>query len=96
MFNIVKINLKFCNLSLFVLFSHNTKTTSWLDPRSLDKSQKPLEESEDDGMSLCAHNYPECHVSDLLYIYLSFALKQLVVFLFKNENLRQKTLTLFL
>ncbi|XP_037534545.1 membrane-associated guanylate kinase, WW and PDZ domain-containing protein 1b [Nematolebias whitei] len=27
---------------------HNTKTTSWLDPRSLDKSQKPLEESEDD------------------------------------------------
>ncbi|XP_017285458.1 membrane-associated guanylate kinase, WW and PDZ domain-containing protein 1b isoform X9 [Kryptolebias marmoratus] len=27
---------------------HNTKTTSWLDPRSLDKPQKPLEESEDD------------------------------------------------
>uniref|UniRef100_A0A8C6UM35 Membrane associated guanylate kinase, WW and PDZ domain containing 1 n=1 Tax=Neogobius melanostomus TaxID=47308 RepID=A0A8C6UM35_9GOBI len=28
---------------------HNTKTTSWIDPRCLDKPQKPLEESEDDG-----------------------------------------------
>ncbi|KAJ8259766.1 hypothetical protein GJAV_G00173160 [Gymnothorax javanicus] len=27
---------------------HNTKTTSWIDPRSLDKPQKPLEECEDD------------------------------------------------
>ncbi|KAM9408235.1 membrane-associated guanylate kinase, WW and PDZ domain-containing protein 1b [Pholidichthys leucotaenia] len=27
---------------------HNTKTTSWIDPRCLDKPQKPLEESEDD------------------------------------------------
>ncbi|XP_015240763.1 PREDICTED: membrane-associated guanylate kinase, WW and PDZ domain-containing protein 1-like isoform X9 [Cyprinodon variegatus] len=27
---------------------HNTKTTSWLDPRCLDKPQKPLEECEDD------------------------------------------------
>ncbi|XP_069499801.1 membrane-associated guanylate kinase, WW and PDZ domain-containing protein 1 isoform X9 [Ambystoma mexicanum] len=27
---------------------HNTKTTSWLDPRGLNKQQKPLEECEDD------------------------------------------------
>ncbi|XP_062315119.1 membrane-associated guanylate kinase, WW and PDZ domain-containing protein 1-like isoform X5 [Osmerus eperlanus] len=27
---------------------HNTKTTSWMDPRCLDKSSKPLEECEDD------------------------------------------------
>ncbi|XP_005731267.1 membrane-associated guanylate kinase, WW and PDZ domain-containing protein 1b isoform X11 [Pundamilia nyererei] len=27
---------------------HNTRTTSWIDPRCLDKPQKPLEESEDD------------------------------------------------
>ncbi|XP_059385361.1 membrane-associated guanylate kinase, WW and PDZ domain-containing protein 1-like isoform X7 [Carassius carassius] len=27
---------------------HNTKTTSWIDPRCLDKPQKPLEECEDD------------------------------------------------
>lgn len=32
------------------IFSHNTKTTSWIDPRCLDKPQKPLEECEDDGM----------------------------------------------
>uniref|UniRef100_A0A3P9HB09 Membrane associated guanylate kinase, WW and PDZ domain containing 1b n=1 Tax=Oryzias latipes TaxID=8090 RepID=A0A3P9HB09_ORYLA len=34
---------------LCVLCSHNTKTTSWIDPRCLDKPQKPLEECEDDG-----------------------------------------------
>lgn len=34
---------------LVFLFSHNTKTTSWIDPRCLDKPQKPLEECEDDG-----------------------------------------------
>ncbi|GAA6070161.1 membrane-associated guanylate kinase, WW and PDZ domain-containing protein 1 isoform X1, partial [Tachysurus ichikawai] len=28
---------------------HNTKTTSWMDPRCQDKQQKPLEECEDDG-----------------------------------------------
>uniref|UniRef100_A0A8D0CFY6 Membrane associated guanylate kinase, WW and PDZ domain containing 1 n=1 Tax=Scleropages formosus TaxID=113540 RepID=A0A8D0CFY6_SCLFO len=28
---------------------HNTKTTSWIDPRCLEKPQKPLEECEDDG-----------------------------------------------
>ncbi|MGH0180138.1 UNVERIFIED_CONTAM: hypothetical protein FKN15_003365 [Acipenser sinensis] len=28
---------------------HNTKTTSWIDPRCLEKQQKPLEECEDDG-----------------------------------------------
>uniref|UniRef100_A0A8C2H9H0 Membrane-associated guanylate kinase, WW and PDZ domain-containing protein 1 n=1 Tax=Cyprinus carpio TaxID=7962 RepID=A0A8C2H9H0_CYPCA len=32
---------------------HNTKTTSWIDPRCLDKPQKPLEECEDDGMKMC-------------------------------------------
>uniref|UniRef100_A0A6Q2Z3P1 Membrane-associated guanylate kinase, WW and PDZ domain-containing protein 1 n=1 Tax=Esox lucius TaxID=8010 RepID=A0A6Q2Z3P1_ESOLU len=31
---------------------HNTKTTSWIDPRCLDKPPKPLEECEDDGMSI--------------------------------------------
>uniref|UniRef100_A0A671UMB1 Membrane-associated guanylate kinase, WW and PDZ domain-containing protein 1 n=1 Tax=Sparus aurata TaxID=8175 RepID=A0A671UMB1_SPAAU len=31
---------------------HNTKTTSWIDPRCLDKPQKPLEECEDD-VSFC-------------------------------------------
>uniref|UniRef100_A0A7N8WZZ4 Membrane-associated guanylate kinase, WW and PDZ domain-containing protein 1 n=1 Tax=Mastacembelus armatus TaxID=205130 RepID=A0A7N8WZZ4_9TELE len=30
---------------------HNTKTTSWIDPRCLDKPQKPLEECEDDAFS---------------------------------------------
>uniref|UniRef100_A0A7N8XF21 Membrane-associated guanylate kinase, WW and PDZ domain-containing protein 1 n=1 Tax=Mastacembelus armatus TaxID=205130 RepID=A0A7N8XF21_9TELE len=29
---------------------HNTKTTSWIDPRCLDKPQKPLEECEDDEL----------------------------------------------
>uniref|UniRef100_A0A8C5D6A2 Membrane-associated guanylate kinase, WW and PDZ domain-containing protein 1 n=1 Tax=Gouania willdenowi TaxID=441366 RepID=A0A8C5D6A2_GOUWI len=29
---------------------HNTKTTSWIDPRCLDKPQKPVEESEDDEL----------------------------------------------
>ncbi|XP_067611216.1 membrane-associated guanylate kinase, WW and PDZ domain-containing protein 1 isoform X20 [Pseudorca crassidens] len=29
---------------------HNTKTTSWLDPRCLNKQQKPLEECEDDEL----------------------------------------------
>ncbi|XP_064155421.1 membrane-associated guanylate kinase, WW and PDZ domain-containing protein 1-like isoform X2 [Anguilla rostrata] len=27
---------------------HNTKTTSWIDPRTVEKAQKPLEECEDD------------------------------------------------
>ncbi|MBN3276172.1 MAGI1 protein, partial [Polyodon spathula] len=27
---------------------HNTKTTSWIDPRCLEKQEKPLEECEDD------------------------------------------------
>lgn len=35
------------------ILSHNTKTTSWIDPRCLDKPQKPLEECEDDGMDMC-------------------------------------------
>uniref|UniRef100_A0A9J8D2N9 Membrane-associated guanylate kinase, WW and PDZ domain-containing protein 1 n=1 Tax=Cyprinus carpio carpio TaxID=630221 RepID=A0A9J8D2N9_CYPCA len=29
---------------------HNTKTTSWIDPRCMDKPQKPLEECEDDEL----------------------------------------------
>uniref|UniRef100_A0AAY4BW92 PDZ domain-containing protein n=1 Tax=Denticeps clupeoides TaxID=299321 RepID=A0AAY4BW92_9TELE len=34
---------------VFVL-DHNTKTTSWIDPRCLEKPQKPLEECEDDEL----------------------------------------------
>uniref|UniRef100_A0A8C8EM84 Membrane associated guanylate kinase, WW and PDZ domain containing 1a n=1 Tax=Oncorhynchus tshawytscha TaxID=74940 RepID=A0A8C8EM84_ONCTS len=35
---------------------HNTKTTSWIDPRCLEKPLKPLEECEDDGKpGLCVH-----------------------------------------
>lgn len=41
------------------ILSHNTKTTSWIDPRCLDKPQKPLEECEDDGMKICLSF---CHV----------------------------------
>ena len=46
-----------CDLVVIVLrlspFSHNTKTTSWLDPR--DKASKPLEECDDDGkLQLCS------------------------------------------
>lgn len=37
---------------VYFMFSHNTKTTSWIDPRCLDKPQKPLEECEDDGTSM--------------------------------------------
>ncbi|KAI4895095.1 hypothetical protein NFI96_026231 [Prochilodus magdalenae] len=29
---------------------HNTKTTSWMDPRCADKQQKPLEECDDDEL----------------------------------------------
>uniref|UniRef100_A0A3Q3EYB6 Membrane-associated guanylate kinase, WW and PDZ domain-containing protein 1 n=1 Tax=Labrus bergylta TaxID=56723 RepID=A0A3Q3EYB6_9LABR len=29
---------------------HNTKTTSWLDPRCRDKASRPLEECDDDGV----------------------------------------------
>lgn len=42
-----------CSLTLhwmfFVLCSHNTKTTTWLDPR-LAKKAKPPEKCEDGGM----------------------------------------------
>uniref|UniRef100_A0A4W5JK38 Membrane associated guanylate kinase, WW and PDZ domain containing 1 n=1 Tax=Hucho hucho TaxID=62062 RepID=A0A4W5JK38_9TELE len=38
---------------------HNTKTTSWIDPRCLEKPLKPLEECEDDGkpgpVCVCVH-----------------------------------------
>ncbi|XP_066501045.1 membrane-associated guanylate kinase, WW and PDZ domain-containing protein 1-like isoform X6 [Hoplias malabaricus] len=30
---------------------HNTKTTSWMDPRCADKQQKPLEECDDDALT---------------------------------------------
>lgn len=39
------------------LFSHNTKTTSWVDPRCLNKPQKPLEECEDDGMCFITQTF---------------------------------------
>uniref|UniRef100_A0A8D2QAZ9 Membrane associated guanylate kinase, WW and PDZ domain containing 1 n=1 Tax=Zonotrichia albicollis TaxID=44394 RepID=A0A8D2QAZ9_ZONAL len=41
---------------------HNTKTTSWLDPRCLNKQQKPLEECEDDGkrLKICLGLIPAC------------------------------------
>ncbi|XP_072454853.1 membrane-associated guanylate kinase, WW and PDZ domain-containing protein 1 isoform X18 [Notamacropus eugenii] len=38
---------------------HNTKTTSWLDPRCLNKQQKPLEECEDDGKPFFTRNPSE-------------------------------------
>uniref|UniRef100_A0A672SBQ8 Membrane-associated guanylate kinase, WW and PDZ domain-containing protein 1 n=1 Tax=Sinocyclocheilus grahami TaxID=75366 RepID=A0A672SBQ8_SINGR len=39
---------------------HNTKTTSWIDPRCLDKPQKPLEECEDDAENVfCFAPFPE-------------------------------------
>uniref|UniRef100_A0A3P9PQ33 Membrane-associated guanylate kinase, WW and PDZ domain-containing protein 1 n=1 Tax=Poecilia reticulata TaxID=8081 RepID=A0A3P9PQ33_POERE len=39
---------------------HNTKTTSWLDPRCRDKAPRPLEECDDDGVfMLCALCIPE-------------------------------------
>uniref|UniRef100_A0A3B3U9M4 Membrane-associated guanylate kinase, WW and PDZ domain-containing protein 1 n=1 Tax=Poecilia latipinna TaxID=48699 RepID=A0A3B3U9M4_9TELE len=44
---------------------HNTKTTSWLDPRCRDKAPRPLEECDDDGkkeclcLMLCALCIPE-------------------------------------
>uniref|UniRef100_A0A671LX08 Membrane-associated guanylate kinase, WW and PDZ domain-containing protein 1 n=1 Tax=Sinocyclocheilus anshuiensis TaxID=1608454 RepID=A0A671LX08_9TELE len=39
---------------------HNTKTTSWIDPRCLDKPQKPLEECEDDAENVfCFASFPE-------------------------------------
>uniref|UniRef100_A0A8D2M499 Membrane associated guanylate kinase, WW and PDZ domain containing 1 n=1 Tax=Zonotrichia albicollis TaxID=44394 RepID=A0A8D2M499_ZONAL len=39
---------------------HNTKTTSWLDPRCLNKQQKPLEECEDDEEFQCLGLIPAC------------------------------------
>uniref|UniRef100_A0A8C2BQN0 Membrane-associated guanylate kinase, WW and PDZ domain-containing protein 1 n=1 Tax=Cyprinus carpio TaxID=7962 RepID=A0A8C2BQN0_CYPCA len=39
---------------------HNTKTTSWIDPRCMDKPQKPLEECEDDAENVfCFASFPE-------------------------------------
>uniref|UniRef100_A0A6Q2ZGP0 Membrane-associated guanylate kinase, WW and PDZ domain-containing protein 1 n=1 Tax=Esox lucius TaxID=8010 RepID=A0A6Q2ZGP0_ESOLU len=40
---------------------HNTKTTSWIDPRCLEKPLKPLEECEDDVIQHCY----SCSVSEL-------------------------------
>lgn len=39
-------------LSCLFPLSHNTKTTSWLDPRCRDKASRPLEECDDDGKLL--------------------------------------------
>ncbi|XP_057363680.1 membrane-associated guanylate kinase, WW and PDZ domain-containing protein 1 isoform X4 [Manis pentadactyla] len=50
---------------------HNTKTTSWLDPRCLNKQQKPLEECEDDGLKFASqaseisHNTEGVHTEEL-------------------------------
>uniref|UniRef100_A0A3Q3Q507 Membrane associated guanylate kinase, WW and PDZ domain containing 1b n=1 Tax=Monopterus albus TaxID=43700 RepID=A0A3Q3Q507_MONAL len=51
---------------------HNTKTTSWIDPRCLDKPQKPLEEYEDDGTSTFDHGYLFSDVNEhqMLHIFL--------------------------
>lgn len=55
--------LSFYGLSVLLSYlfpcSHNTKTTSWLDPRLRDKASRALEECEDDGMLLytnCQNN----------------------------------------
>uniref|UniRef100_A0A8D3AHB5 Membrane-associated guanylate kinase, WW and PDZ domain-containing protein 1 n=1 Tax=Scophthalmus maximus TaxID=52904 RepID=A0A8D3AHB5_SCOMX len=38
---------------------HNTKTTSWLDPRCRDKASRPLEECDDDGkLAFCISELP--------------------------------------
>lgn len=39
-------------LSCLFPLSHNTKTTSWMDPRCRDKASRPLEECDDDGKLL--------------------------------------------
>uniref|UniRef100_A0A8C4I5C7 Membrane-associated guanylate kinase, WW and PDZ domain-containing protein 1 n=1 Tax=Dicentrarchus labrax TaxID=13489 RepID=A0A8C4I5C7_DICLA len=50
---------------------HNTKTTSWIDPRCLDKPQKPLEECEDDGMSILEFlSFPLSHSVFFSHFYL--------------------------
>lgn len=42
------------------LFSHNTKTTSWLDPR-LAKKAKPPEECKENGRSLSSYDVSALH-----------------------------------
>uniref|UniRef100_A0A8C0F7W8 Membrane associated guanylate kinase, WW and PDZ domain containing 1 n=1 Tax=Bubo bubo TaxID=30461 RepID=A0A8C0F7W8_BUBBB len=42
---------------------HNTKTTSWLDPRCLNKQQKPLEECEDDGFPNLPLSFISSHIN---------------------------------
>uniref|UniRef100_A0A8C0FDX1 Membrane associated guanylate kinase, WW and PDZ domain containing 1 n=1 Tax=Bubo bubo TaxID=30461 RepID=A0A8C0FDX1_BUBBB len=44
-------------------FLHNTKTTSWLDPRCLNKQQKPLEECEDDGFPNLPLSFISSHIN---------------------------------
>ena len=59
---------------LFPNFSHNTKTTSWLDPRCLNKQQKPLEECEDDGKGLRKPGFKwGCSHMPILFYFLSFS-----------------------
>lgn len=40
---------------MLLFYSHNTKTTSWMDPRCQDKPPKPLEDCEDDGKTNTNH-----------------------------------------
>lgn len=47
---------------LFVLRSHNTKTTTWLDPR-LAKKAKPPEKCEDGGTALRSWSTQACRYS---------------------------------
>lgn len=42
------------SLPLFCIYSHNTKTTTWLDPR-LAKKAKPPEKCDEGGETLSAH-----------------------------------------
>uniref|UniRef100_A0A663M0Z1 Membrane associated guanylate kinase, WW and PDZ domain containing 1 n=1 Tax=Athene cunicularia TaxID=194338 RepID=A0A663M0Z1_ATHCN len=42
---------------------HNTKTTSWLDPRCLNKQQKPLEECEDDEFPNLLLSFISSHIN---------------------------------
>lgn len=56
------VNCKFVNC---YFYSHNTKTTSWIDPRCQDKQSKPLEECEDDGKTY----WPVKVRTRLVYVY---------------------------
>lgn len=65
-------------LSCLSPLSHNTKTTSWLDPRCRDKASRPLEECDDDGKLL--------HI-----VYIIEANIYTSVYWFRNENMGSHT-----